>query len=105
MIRDPLSFVVTASDEALQKLQSGGQIAFAYSGKNGAPPAYPEDPNGSQAHIAGICDPSGRILGMMPHPERFVRRYQHPAWTRHTDRGEDGDGLALFKNAVEYAAS
>ena len=52
--------------------------------------------------VAGICDPTGRVLGLMPHPERFIHPTQHPRWTRE-GVGEEGDGLALFRNAVEYA--
>jgi phosphoribosylformylglycinamidine synthase len=51
--------------------------------------------------VAGICDRSGRILGLMPHPERYVRRTQHPRWTRQ-QLPETGDGLAVFRNAVKY---
>ena len=62
---------------------------------------YPENPNGSFANIAGLGDASGRVLGLMPHPERFIHATQHPEWTRRKLRGE-GDGLKLFRNAVEY---
>lgn len=70
----------------------------------GAPPAagdIPHNPNGSEADIAGLCDPTGRVLGLMPHPERFVTWTQHPEWTSQTER-EQGDGLVLFKRAVAY---
>ena len=95
---------VTASDSVRAKMHSQGQVALRYSRPDGREPAYPDDPNGSADHIAGICDPTGRILGMMPHPERFVSRYQHPRWTRLPANGQEGDGLALFRNAVEYVA-
>jgi len=62
---------------------------------------YPDNPNGAQANVAGICDTTGRVLGLMPHPERYIVRTQHPRWTRGEGR-EPGDGLALFRNAVEY---
>lgn len=61
----------------------------------------PYNPNGSHADIAGLCDPTGRVLGLMPHPERFVTGTQHPCWTSQPKR-EAGDGLALFQRAVEY---
>lgn len=64
---------------------------------------YPENPNGSFANIAGLGDSTGRVLGLMPHPERFIHATQHPEWTRRKLRG-DGDGLKLFRNAVEYFA-
>ena len=96
---------VTASDSVRAKMHSQGQVSLLYSRPDGGEPAYPDDPNGSVDHIAGICDPTGRILGMMPHPERFVSRYHHPRWTRQPANDREGDGLALFRNAVEYAAS
>lgn len=63
---------------------------------------YPHNPNGSLGNIAGICDASGRIFGLMPHPERFVRWTQHPRWGRERP-GHWGDGLQIFVNAVEWA--
>jgi phosphoribosylformylglycinamidine synthase I len=63
---------------------------------------YPHNPNGSVNNIAGICDASGRVFGLMPHPERFVRWTQHPKWTREPLR-DYGDGLQIFRNAVEWA--
>ena len=62
---------------------------------------YPENPNGSINNIAGLSDPSGRVLGLMPHPERFIHPTQHPQWTRRGVTGE-ADGLKLFRNAVAY---
>ncbi len=77
-----------------------------YASVDGGEPAYPADPNGSFRHVAGICDASGRILGLMPHPERFVRASQHPRWTDAQEDGDAaGDGLAFFTNAVQYAIS
>ena len=63
---------------------------------------YPANPNGSVNDIAGICDPSGRIFGMMPHPEDFIRWTQHPRWTREKERA-DLYGLQIFSNAVAWA--
>ena len=57
----------------------------------------PHNPNGSTANIAGLGDPSGRVLGLMPHPERFLHATQHPRWTRLGLSG-DGAGLAIFRN-------
>jgi len=68
---------------------------------NGQPGKYPINPNGSQGDVAGVCDPSGRVLGLMPHPERHVLPTQHPQWTRH-GLASEGDGLRLFRNAVEF---
>jgi len=63
---------------------------------------YPYNPNGSVRDIAGICDASGRIFGLMPHPEDFIRWTQHPRWTRETPQ-KYGDGLQIFVNAVAWA--
>lgn len=62
---------------------------------------YPYNPNGSQEAIAGVCDPTGRVFGMMPHPESFLHRTNHPRWTRE-NLPEEGDGLALFRNAASF---
>jgi len=80
----------------LQGLEQSGQIVLRYSGG-----AYPENPNGSQGDVAGICDPTGRVLGLMPHPERHVLPTQHPQWTRRGLAAE-ADGLRMFRNAVQY---
>jgi phosphoribosylformylglycinamidine synthase len=67
--------------------------------------AYPANPNGSVNAIAGICDTSGRVFGMMPHPEAYINPYQHPRWTRlkyDSKLPEEGDGMKIFRNAVEY---
>jgi len=65
---------------------------------------YPHNPNGSVRNIAGICDASGRIFALMPHPERFIRWTQHPRWTREIPRNY-GDGLQIFLNAVAWVKS
>jgi phosphoribosylformylglycinamidine synthase len=62
---------------------------------------YPANPNGAMGNVAGICDASGRVFGLMPHPERFVDPTQHPRWTREPARSA-GDGLRIFQNAVRY---
>ncbi|MCA9098356.1 MAG: phosphoribosylformylglycinamidine synthase subunit PurQ [Planctomycetaceae bacterium] len=61
----------------------------------------PHNPNGSTANIAGLGDKTGRVLGLMPHPERFLFGTQHPSWTRHPYR-EEGTGMQLFRNGVQY---
>jgi phosphoribosylformylglycinamidine synthase len=93
--------VLTKNESQLKLLQDGGFVAFKYVDKNGNEGDYPINPNGSTASIAALTDITGRVLGMMPHPERFVRATQHPHWTRLENRGE-GDGMSIFKNAVEY---
>jgi phosphoribosylformylglycinamidine synthase len=61
----------------------------------------PYNPNGSEADIAGMCDETGRVLGLMPHPERFVTWTQHPCWTSRLRR-EEGDGLGLFRRGAAF---
>jgi phosphoribosylformylglycinamidine synthase len=93
---------VVAKDEGtLEDLKSQGQIAFKYVNENGEEDGYPVNPNGSVDSIAGLTDTTGRVLGLMPHPERFVRRTQHPHWTRLRER-TDADGTTIFNNAVRY---
>lgn len=94
--------VVTANEATLDKLRSEGHIAYRYVGPEGEEGPYPINPNGSTESIAGLTDSTGRVMGLMPHPERFVRRTQHPHWTR---LGEDldPDGIKIFRNAVRYA--
>jgi len=62
---------------------------------------FPDNPNGSMADVAGVCDTSGRVLGLMPHPERHLDPTHHPRWTR-GEAGPVGDGLQVFTNAVRY---
>jgi phosphoribosylformylglycinamidine synthase I len=87
----------------LQGLQQSKQVVLRYVGANGGEPRYPENPNGSQDCIAGLCDVSGRVMGLMPHPERHVLPTQHPSWTRQGLAAE-GDGMRLFRNAVQFFA-
>ena len=77
-------------------------IAITYVHPDGTPAGgeYPANPNGSLLDIAGITNPRGNVLGLMPHPENHIHAWQHPQWTR----GEEwGSGLSLFKNGVKYA--
>jgi phosphoribosylformylglycinamidine synthase len=85
----------------LKGLEQSGQAVLHYVDEHGQPGPYPINPNGSMGDVAGLCDATGRVLGLMPHPERHVLPMQHPHWTRLPSRDE-GDGLRLFKNAVEY---
>lgn len=99
---------LTRDDRVLHELQERGMIALRYVKKDGSPAdgKYPENPNGSWDDVAGICDPSGRIFGLMPHPEGHMLRTQHPTWTRVKldNPDEEGIGLQVFRNAVEYCA-
>lgn len=67
-----------------------------------APLRYCDNPNGSMADIAGICNAAGNVLGLMPHPERYLNRYHHPAWMRSDWPKKSPMGLAIFQNAVRY---
>ena len=90
---------VVRDEESLKKFQQNGQLVLRYADVEDMP--SPFNPNGATADVAGMCDTTGRVFGLMPHPERFVDFTQHPQWTRRDDRGE-GAGLAVFRNAVRY---
>lgn len=87
----------------MRELESNGQVALRYISPNGGEPVYPENPNGSMGNIAGVCNKKGTIFGLMPHPERFLSRLNHPRWTRE-ELPEEGDGAVFFRNAYEYCA-
>ncbi|MBS7658062.1 MAG: phosphoribosylformylglycinamidine synthase subunit PurQ [Candidatus Bathyarchaeia archaeon] len=92
------------NEEGLKKLEENNQIVFRYVNDKGELAGFPWNPNGSIGNIAGICNPEGNILGLMPHPERFIHKWMHPLWTKLNSLPKEGDGLIIFKNAVEYAA-
>jgi len=92
---------VAENQEDIEKLDKSGQIVFKYVDKDGNMSDYPWNPNGSSDNIAGVCDSTGRVLGMMPHPERHIDPTQHPRWTREGLKAE-GDGVVIFRNAVNY---
>ncbi|MDH3716929.1 MAG: phosphoribosylformylglycinamidine synthase I [Planctomycetota bacterium] len=95
---------VARDRQQLDSLDQAGQLVLRYCQNdecaNGEVP-YPLNPNGSQLNVAGVSDTSGRVLGLMPHPERHIDSTQHPRWTRGAG-GQVGDGLAVFVNAVAY---
>ena len=93
--------VVTKDNAVLEKLKKDGHVVFKYVDENGNEGPFPVNPNGSVASIAGLTDTTGRILGLMPHPERFIRPTQHPRWTRR-ETNADADGMTIFNNAVSY---
>ena len=111
MIRDPSILempvehaegkVVTASDTVALDLLSRGLVALRYIDAEGNFDRYPANPNGSSLGIAGLCDASGRVFGLMPHPDRHFDHTQHPLWTRRTPTGPP-DGLTVFLNAVHH---
>ena len=96
--------VVTKDEPVLDKLKSDGHIAFRYVDKDGDQGGYPINPNNSVESIAALTDSTGRVLGLMPHPERFVRPTQHPHWSRLKNRSqhETSDGMTIFTNAVTF---
>lgn len=94
---------LTRDPAAIAALEARGQVVLRYIDESGQPTqAYPANPNGSNAAIAGVCDPSGRIFGLMPHPDRFFDPLLHPRWTKRGPKAE-GDGLRIFRNAVNAA--
>jgi phosphoribosylformylglycinamidine synthase subunit PurQ / glutaminase len=93
--------VVTKDTQTLEQLKSGDYIAFRYVDETGKEGSYPVNPNGSIDSIAGLTDATGRVLGLMPHPERFIRPTAHPRWSRLKE--PLCDGMTIFKNAVKYA--
>ncbi|MGB9080628.1 MAG: phosphoribosylformylglycinamidine synthase subunit PurQ [Desulfuromonadaceae bacterium] len=92
------------SDTTLARIADDHLAVLQYSDADytGATMEFPANPNGSTDAIAGLCDPTGRLMGLMPHPEAFVHYTQHPRWTRE-DLPEEGDGLVMYKNAAAYA--
>ncbi|MFH7325114.1 phosphoribosylformylglycinamidine synthase subunit PurQ [Desulfurivibrio sp. C05AmB] len=94
---------VTADEEVLRRLEDNKLVALRYADPRSgeATQEYPWNPNGSPAGIAGICDPSGRLFGLMPHPEAFLHRTNHPRWTRE-ELPEEGQGVLLFRNGVNF---
>ena len=89
-----------ADKATLAALENAGQVVLRYADEAGRPTQeYPANPNGSLAAVAGVCDCTGRIFGLMPHPDRHFDPLLHPRWTRRGLAAE-GDGLRLFRNAV-----
>jgi phosphoribosylformylglycinamidine synthase I len=82
----------------IERLKNNRQIVFQYSNVQGKFSGYPDNPNGALENIAGICDQTGRILGLMPHPERNINLQQYPGWKNN----QAGLGLQIFKNGVDY---
>lgn len=95
--------VIGADDGLSRMLVENGHAAVRYADPATGSPTqeYPLNPNGSEEAIAGLCDRTGRVFGLMPHPEAYQDRTNHPRWTRE-DLPDDGGGLAIFRNAVRY---
>ena len=94
------------NDESEALLIEQQQIVLRYSEADGTTGRdvlpFPTNPNGAQGNVAGICDSTGRIFGLMPHPERHLFPTNHPQWTRRDTQPEHGEGLKVFENAVAY---
>lgn len=91
-----------AEPAVLDWLRTEGRIVVEYVDAEGKCGPYPVNPNGSIGNVAGICDRTGRVFALMPHPERHVHPWQHPKWTRRASQPEHGDGLRFFQSAVGY---
>jgi len=104
--------LVVRDEATLARLRAAGQVALTYvsaGAKPGAanPAGYPANPNGAVADIAGLSDPTGRVFGLMPHPERNLDPWNHPEWTRLQAGGArrtEGEGLSFWRRMVEVAA-
>ncbi len=104
---------IPESRQLLDRLTRNGQVVMQYADRFGKPTQeFPANPNGSTDAIAGICDETGRVFGLMPHPEAFNHVTNHPQYTRMKEAAarknqplkEEGDGIQIWRNAVEYAA-
>lgn len=94
---------LTDTPETLARIEREHLACLSYSDASLETPVmeFPANPNGSVNAVAGLCDPTGRLMGLMPHPEAFVHYTQHPRWTRE-QLPEAGDGLMLYRNAADY---
>lgn len=93
--------LMSMDENFVQKLEDNDQIVFRYVTPDNEEPSYPWNPNGSPSDIAGICNPAGNVMGLMPHPERVLTRFTHPDWTRGYD-SEEGDGILVFRSVMEH---
>jgi phosphoribosylformylglycinamidine synthase len=97
--------LIGESDALVDALVERHLAPLRYALPDGSPTEeYPANPNGAAQGIAALCNASGTVLGLMPHPEAFNHRTNHPRWTRRPDSGEDGDGLQIFRNAYAHLA-
>jgi phosphoribosylformylglycinamidine (FGAM) synthase-like amidotransferase family enzyme len=96
--------LLAGSAALLQDLDRRRLVPVRYldPGTGVATETYPHNPNGSPGGAAGLCDETGRLFGLMPHPECFIHRTHHPRWARLPDMPEEGRGLMVFRNAVEF---
>ena len=96
---------IAKDGDVMEKLKAENLVVLTYVDPDTKEPTikYPDNPNGSQFAIAGVCDPTGRLFGLMPHPEAYLHKTNHPRWTRE-NLPEEGMGCALFKNAHTHIA-
>lgn len=94
---------VVDDETVLDRMEAEHLLAVKYANRNGTGPTmeYPDNPNGSMRSVAGICSASGLLFGLMPHPEAYLHRVNHPRWTRE-DLPDEGAGVAFFRNARKY---
>lgn len=94
---------IPMNEEVRRRLHERGHVALQYCDAGGnATMEYPLNPNGAVDAIAGICDESGRVFGMMPHPEAHIFGVNNPQWARKGLANSEGAGLRIFRNAVEF---
>jgi phosphoribosylformylglycinamidine synthase len=100
---------LAANEDVWARLREQRLIAVRYVDERGeATQRWPDNPNGSPDAVAGICDPSGRLFGLMPHPDAYLYGFHHPQWARRKLEGgltERGHGLRIFQNGVDYVAT
>ena len=96
--------LVAQDKDVLDKFSKNNQIVLQYATRDGqiADQSYPENPNGSVQDIAGICNPSGTVFGLMPHPENAYWGFEMPDWTENRVLQTHGDGLGIFKSMADY---
>jgi phosphoribosylformylglycinamidine synthase subunit PurQ / glutaminase len=95
--------IVCDSDQTLEEIKAKGLAALRYcDGEGRSTMEYPLNPNGSTDAIGGLCDATGRIFGLMPHPEAYTHPTNHPRWTRMASLPDKGEGMAIFDNAVQF---
>jgi len=98
---------LTESPELLERIEANAQVAARYVGPDGRPTTdWPHNPNGSPGGVAGVCDPSGRLFGLMPHPDAYLYPFHHPRWQRQRRDGtlpDEGQGMKIFRNGVDAA--
>ena len=97
-----LLFPLDKQEEYINKLEENDQIVFRYVNPDGEYAGYPWNPNGSTYNIAGICNSTGNVFGMMPHPERSFYKIQHPDWTKKGLNNTFGDGKSVFESVLDY---